>query len=32
MYFLDIVHIAFVLPFVLVVLAGMVHRNRTAFA
>jgi hypothetical protein len=31
-YFPDIVHIAFILPFVLVVLGGMVHRVRTAFA
>lgn len=29
MYFPDIVHIAFILPFVLVVLAGMVYRLRT---
>jgi hypothetical protein len=31
-YFPDPVHVAFVLPFVLVVLAGMVYRTRTAFA
>jgi len=30
MYFPDIVHIAFILPFVLVVGAGMIHRVRTA--
>jgi hypothetical protein len=29
-YFPDIVHIAFILPFVLVVLGGMIHRIRTA--
>jgi hypothetical protein len=32
MYYPDPVHVAFVLPFVLVALAGMVYRARTAFA
>ena len=31
-YFPDPVHVGFVLPYVLVVLAGMVYRTRTAFA
>jgi hypothetical protein len=31
-YFPDIVHVAFVVPFVLVVCAGMIYRARTAFA
>jgi hypothetical protein len=30
-YFPDMVHVAFVLPFALVVLAGMIYRVRTAF-
>jgi hypothetical protein len=31
-YFPDVVHVAFVVPYVLVVLAGMVYRARTALA
>jgi hypothetical protein len=30
-YFPDIVHVAFVMPFALIVLSGMIHRVRTAF-
>ena len=31
LYFPDMIHVAFVVPFALIVIAGMVHRLRTAF-